>query len=127
MLGVFFTVYKVLGFIFVGLAFIGLFLPLIPTTPFLLIAAGCFSKSSEKWHRWLLQTKTFGPLIHNWETNRTITLKYKMISIIMIIGSGVYAVGFSQVNIYIKIISGALILYGLIFVCRIKLHKSISN
>jgi uncharacterized membrane protein YbaN (DUF454 family) len=112
--------YKLLGFIFVGLAFIGLFLPLLPTTPFLLVAAGCFSKSSEKWHKWLLQSKTFGPLIHQWQTDRTISFKYKMISIFMIIASGIYAVGFSTVNIYLKCISAALILFGLIFVCRIK-------
>jgi uncharacterized membrane protein YbaN (DUF454 family) len=58
--------YKVLGFFFVGLGILGLFLPLLPTTVFLLLAAGCFARSSDKWHRWLLSNRTFGPIINDW-------------------------------------------------------------
>jgi uncharacterized membrane protein YbaN (DUF454 family) len=38
-------------------------LPLLPATPFVLLAAACFARSSEKWHRWLLASATFGPMI----------------------------------------------------------------
>lgn len=51
------------GLLFAGLAIIGIFLPVLPTTPLLLLAVGCFAKSSEKLHSWIITHKTFGPLI----------------------------------------------------------------
>ncbi|WP_019519144.1 YbaN family protein [Faucicola boevrei] len=61
-----------LGFLFLGIGIIGIVLPVLPTTPFVLLATACFAKSSEKFHHWLINHKTFGPLIKNWHERRAI-------------------------------------------------------
>ncbi len=118
--------YKAIGFLFVGLATLGVFLPILPTTPFLLLAAGCFARSSEKWHRWLLSNPTFGPLIRNWQEHRCISRASKMTAIILILVCGGYSVGFALENVYLRVVTAALLLYGLFFVARISVcsnHK----
>ena len=59
------SVYKLLGFICLALGALGLFLPIVPTTPFVLLAAWCFARSSEKWHARLLRSELFGPMIRS--------------------------------------------------------------
>ena len=75
------VVYKPLGLLFVGLATLGVFLPLLPTTPFVLLATACFARSSEKWHRWMLQSASFGPMIRNWEQRRCMSLQAKLVAL----------------------------------------------
>jgi len=60
------------------LGFIGLFLPLLPTTPFILLAVTCLAKSSPKLHHWLINHPQFGPMIVNWNEHRCITQKVKI-------------------------------------------------
>lgn len=67
------------GLILTGLGAIGLFLPLLPTTPFLLLAAYCFSRSSERLHRWLLASPALGTLIEDWERHRAIRRRAKWV------------------------------------------------
>ncbi|MBU2896473.1 YbaN family protein [Vibrio hepatarius] len=59
------------------LGFLGIFLPLLPTTPFILLSSACFMRSSPTFHRWLHQHKTFGPMLDNWHQHRAITSKIK--------------------------------------------------
>ena len=59
-------IYACLGFLSLGLAMLGILLPLLPTVPFLLLAAFSFAKSSERMHDWLVSHRTFGPLILDW-------------------------------------------------------------
>lgn len=77
-----------LGLILVGLAVLGIFLPLIPTTPLLLLALACFAKSSEKLHDWLLTHKTFGPVIRQWHETRSMSRKTKIFAMISIACAG---------------------------------------
>ncbi len=56
---------------------IGIVLPLLPTTPFLLLSAFCFARSSEKLHRWLLNHPHFGRVLSNWEKHRGMEAKHK--------------------------------------------------
>lgn len=76
---------KVTGIFFVGLAILGVVLPILPTTPFLLVAAACFAKSSPAMQRKLLANKTFGPLIHDWQKYRSIPRKAKRIALLTMI------------------------------------------
>lgn len=59
-----------LGFIFLGLGILGIFLPLIPTTPFVLLSVSCFYKSSQRFHSWLLNHKVFGKIIRNYKEKK---------------------------------------------------------
>ena len=63
------------------LGIIGIFLPIIPTTPFLLLSAGLFAKSSEKLYNWLMNHKIFGDYIRNFREDKAIPLKGKVIAI----------------------------------------------
>jgi len=63
----------------------GIILPLLPTTPFLLLAAACYARSSERWYRWLLYNRWFGSYIRNWHEGRGIPLKTKALSILFLI------------------------------------------
>ena len=76
---------KITGIFFVGLAILGVVLPILPTTPFLLVAAACFAKSSPVMQRKLLANKTFGPLIHDWQKYRSIPRKAKRIALLTMI------------------------------------------
>lgn len=110
---------RILGFLFLLLALLGVFLPLLPTTPFVLVAAGCFAKSSERMHRWLLASATFGPMIRNWESRRCVSCRVKGIAI----GSMVLVGGLSifwmvqaliwQVTGALLILTGALVVSAL--------------
>jgi uncharacterized membrane protein YbaN (DUF454 family) len=64
--------YAGLGGLCVALAFLGVLLPLLPTVPFLLLAAFFFAKSSERLHAWILGHRLFGPMIQDWHENRAI-------------------------------------------------------
>ncbi|HGJ64832.1 TPA: DUF454 domain-containing protein [bacterium] len=72
-----------LGFTFLGLGFLGIFLPLLPTTPFLLLSVSCFYKSSQRFHSWLLNHKVFGKIIRNYREKR-IGLKTKWSTLIIL-------------------------------------------
>jgi hypothetical protein len=68
----------VAGFVALGLGIAGLVLPVLPTTPFMLLAAACFARSSPRFHRWLLHHRTFGPIVSEWERHRAIPWRTKL-------------------------------------------------
>ncbi|MEI6891268.1 MAG: YbaN family protein, partial [Pontiella sp.] len=115
--------YLIAGFLLTALAAIGAVLPLLPTTPFLLLAAWCFSQSSEKCHRWLTEHKIFGSIIKNWEENKCIPRKAKFIAVSSMLIFGTYAIGFAIDNLYVRIAGSLFCLTGLIFVLRIPVCK----
>lgn len=78
-----------------GLGVLGIFLPLVPTTDFMLLAVICASKGSKRFERWIRRNRLAGPLIYAWESERAIPRKAKCLSIIMLI--------FSVVVIYLHV------------------------
>jgi len=75
---------KILGTFLVGLAILGIVLPLFPTTPFLLLALACYAKSSRKLHRWLLTNRWFGTYLRNYKERKGIPLKVKVLAILFL-------------------------------------------
>jgi hypothetical protein len=67
----------VCGSIALLLGIIGVFLPGLPTTPFVLVAAACYARASEPFYRWLLRNPTFGPLIIEWRRHHSIPFRIK--------------------------------------------------
>lgn len=79
--------YNVAGVLAVVLGILGIFLPLLPTTPFLLLASACFARGSRRLHRWLLGHPVFGEYLANFEAGRGIPLKGKIVATVMLWGS----------------------------------------
>ncbi len=75
---------SVCGVLSVVLATLGIVLPLLPTTPFLLLAAACFIRSSDRLYRWLIAHKWFGPYIRNYREFRALTLRTKIMTIVLL-------------------------------------------
>ena len=73
------------GLLFLGLGALGAVLPLLPTTPFVLLAAYSFARSSPRLNTWLRTHGTFGPLIHNWEQHKAISRRTKWIAVLTIL------------------------------------------
>jgi uncharacterized membrane protein YbaN (DUF454 family) len=75
------------GCITVGLAFLGVFLPLLPTVPFLLLAAFCFARSSQRAHDWLLEHPKLGQPILDWQKSGSIRLPAKRMATVCVLAA----------------------------------------
>jgi|JQIA01.1.fsa_nt_gb uncharacterized membrane protein YbaN (DUF454 family) len=113
---------KVTGIFFVGLAILGVVLPILPTTPFLLVAAACFAKSSPAMQRKLLANKTFGPLIHDWQKYRSIPRKAKRIALLTMILSVCWS-AFMLQSAMLTALVVALVIGPFIFLLRLPESK----
>ena len=103
------------GWFFVTLGVIGIFLPVMPTTIFLIIAAACFARSSEQFYNWLLNNKHFGKLIRDYRVQKGMPLRAKIIAILMLniaIGySAIFAVSLLWVRILLFVIAIGVTIY----------------
>lgn len=75
------TLWLIIGLMFLALGLAGTVLPVLPTTPFLLVATAAFAKSSPRLHAWLINHPLFGPPIQNWEVHGAISVGAKRLSI----------------------------------------------
>lgn len=109
-------VFLVLGIGFVALGFIGAFLPVLPTTPFLILAAACFARSSPRLENWLLQHPRFGSLLRGWRERGAIPVKAKLMAL------GGMAIGFtmfwfgSHPGLWLTAAVALIMLTGLVYV-----------
>ncbi len=102
------TVYKPLGLLFLALGAAGLVLPILPTTPFVLLAAWFFANSSETWHRRLVESELFGPMIRNWEASRCISLRTKIVGLTAMLLAGSASITFAIDSTALKIVTALL-------------------
>lgn len=114
---------RILGFAFLGLAIVGVFLPLLPTTPFVLLAAACFAQSSERMHRWILANETFGPMVRDWEDQRCITCRVKVIAVGSMVLVGGVSIVLALESAAWRIAGVLLLLLGSVVVLSLKTCK----
>ncbi|SFR56092.1 hypothetical protein SAMN05216203_1383 [Marinobacter daqiaonensis] len=81
------TVYRILAYCSLGLGVAGIALPLLPTTPFVLLAAWLASRSSPAFNEWLLGHRTFGPIIENWRERRAVPMRAKLAAAVLLTSS----------------------------------------
>ena len=94
----------VLGTCFVGLGILGIFLPLLPTTPFFLLAVACYARSSRRFYDWMLNNRVFGSYIRNYREGRGIPLKVKVVTIAVLWGTIIYSAFFVVDELYWRVI-----------------------
>lgn len=83
-------IWLLLGALAVALGIVGAFLPLLPTTPFMILAAYCFARSSPRAHAWLLNNRWFGQQVRDYYAGKGISVRIKLISVSMVTFSWVY-------------------------------------
>ena len=113
-------VYKPLGLFFLVLAILGVVLPGLPTTPFLILAAWFFARSSEKWHRRLLDSELFGPLLRNWEQRRCISLRTKIVALASMLGAGGASVTFVMQDPVLRLATVCFMALGCVTILSIR-------
>ena len=101
-----------LGFLSLGMAYIGVITPGIPYSPFIVFAAYCFSKGSERMHRWIYNHKIFGPFLTNWGQKRVFPTKMKFfmlgmmsLSLILMYTGGVKPIGIISTAIFMALVA----------------------
>ncbi len=97
---------------------LGAVLPLLPTTPFLLVAATCFAKSSPRMHKMLLDNKVFGPLIYHWQESRSIPKSAKIIALTSMVLASCWSCYILDNNV-LKVVVIALVTGPFIFLWRL--------
>jgi len=106
-----------LGCISLGLGVLGIFLPLLPTTPFFLLTLFCFSKGSEKFHRWFVSTKMYTDYIESYRPDKPVPLRKKieiLVSVLVVVSISFYFVENTYLRIILSLVFiGHLIYFGL--------------
>jgi len=81
------ALFFVAGLASLALGIAGIFLPVLPTTPLVLLAATCFARSYRPFHEWLVAHRLFGPLVREWHEHRSIPYRTKLLAIGMMAGA----------------------------------------
>jgi uncharacterized membrane protein YbaN (DUF454 family) len=103
----------VLGTVALGLGALGLVLPVLPTTPFVLLAAACYLRASDRLHRRLVTSRTFGPTIVAWQEHGAIAPRAKVLAIALIVLTFGLTIGFA---VEPPVLRGALAALGLVLI-----------
>lgn len=114
------VIFTSLGFIFAGLGLTGVFLPILPTVPFLLLALICFSKGSERFYKWFISTKLYKKHLEEFSKSNAMTLRTKVILLFftsLILLTGIY----HSPQVWLKLFLGLLLVTKYyFFIFRIK-------
>ena len=117
-------IYLLLGHVFLIIGIIGAFLPVLPTTPFLLLAAFLYSKSSTKLHNWLFTHKYLGPPLRDWQERGVIGIKAKILATVMVLLVLILRFPKLDIPIVAKGIASTVLVGVLIFIWTRPSHSS---
>jgi uncharacterized membrane protein YbaN (DUF454 family) len=87
-------IFTMLGTVFLVIGAIGIVLPVLPTTPLLLLAAACYIRGSPRLYHWMLHNRVFGEFLRNYRAGRGITLRHKLTALALLWGAIGYSVVF---------------------------------
>lgn len=93
-----------IGTVSLALGILGIFLPLLPTTPFLLLTAALYFRGSPRLYQWLLNQKNLGPYIRNFRENKAIPLRAKIVSLLLMWSTMLYCILFLIPLVWVKVI-----------------------
>jgi uncharacterized membrane protein YbaN (DUF454 family) len=111
------------GTIFLGLGILGIFLPILPTTPFLLLVAACYARSSKKFYNWLINNKWFGSYIKNYQEGKGVPLKVKVYTISLLWITILFSAFFIVRILWVKVLLILIAVGVTIHVLTIKTYK----
>ncbi|MDQ0300709.1 uncharacterized membrane protein YbaN (DUF454 family) [Salibacterium salarium] len=111
------------GIVSTILGVIGIILPLLPTTPFLLLAAYCFARSSDTLYRRLLETKWLGTYIENFRSGKGIPLKTKWIAVIVLWTSSFYSIIYIVPLIIVQLMLFGVVIYITYYIFSLKTYR----
>tara|TARA_B110000014_G_C20033137_1_gene536602 strand:- start:157 stop:588 length:432 start_codon:yes stop_codon:yes gene_type:complete len=106
----------ILGSLFVAIGAIGAVVPGLPTTIFLILAAACYIRSSQKLYDWLINNKTFGPYLKDYREGKGMPRNAKILAVSMIVLFTGYAVFFAIEDLIFRLMVGALGLIGIFYI-----------
>lgn len=109
----------ILGWFFVCLGLVGIVVPILPTTPFLILALAIFSKSSQRFHHMLLENKWFGPSLKRWEKSKTLPRRIKLKATLMIVISFSVSIGMLRYRVLLQLLLLSIAVVLLFFLWRI--------
>ncbi len=114
--------YFILGWFFFCVGLLGAFLPVLPTTPFMLLALWMLAKSSPRFHHWLYHHHLFGPPLQQWERHGVIPMRAKVAAIVMMSLSFAYMAAFAQMAWWLLLLVGLFMSFGAWFICSRPSH-----
>ena len=115
--------YLILGFLFLALAILGAVLPLLPTTPFALLASAMFLRSSPRLNRWMLRNRLLGPFLRDWQRYRGVRMSVKITAVLSIFLFGGASLMWVEMPLPLLIGFIVILLIGLTVVLRLPLVR----
>jgi len=119
--------YFSLGMVFFCVGAVGVVVPGLPTTVFMLLALWAFARSSDRLHAWLYHHRLFGPPLQEWHRYRVIPRRAKVLAVGMMTVSLIYLVMFTAVDPWLKWATGLVMLYGAWFILTKPSHRPVTE
>lgn len=116
--------YIIIGSISLVVGIIGIFLPVLPTTPFLLLAASLYFRGSPRLYAWLLSHKRLGPYIRSFREDKAMPLRAKVVSILLMWGTGIHCICFVFPFIWLKVVMAAVMIAVTVYILSLKTRRA---
>ena len=117
------VVLVILGTVFVVTGVIGIFLPILPTTPFMLLAAWCYARSSSRFYNWIMNNRVFGPIIREWRQYRSIPRRAKRTAMIIMPTTFAISIIFFVPIFWVQLMLAVLCVVMFLFIWRIPVRE----
>jgi len=111
------------GHVCVALGVIGAFLPLLPTTVFLILAAACYARGSTRLYHWIVNHRVFGPVVRDWRAHRAMSVKAKVAAITVIVLTFGATIAFAFTRLWVRLTYAAFAVVLIAILLRIRTKR----